>query len=135
MTNQATAIVCDMTNAPDTEDERLDEYRRLFATALMGREKNGDRFRWRFRDDEGIEPWVRDLAAREQACCAFFSFTVTRSGGEVRLDGTVVDDDAARAVMEEFYNLPETLAEREITPVTLDERFTRHGLQVLRPAQ
>ncbi len=60
---------------------------------------------------------------------------MTRAGGEVRLDGTVVDDDTARAVMEEFYNLPESLAERWITPVTLDERFTRHGLQVLRPAK
>lgn len=128
-------VVCDMSNAPDTETERLDEYRRIFATALIGREKTGGHgFRWRFRDDEGMDAWVRDLAEREQACCAFFSFTVTRSGGEVWLDGTVVDDDTARAVMEEFYNLPETLAEREITPEDVDERFTRHGFQVLRPA-
>lgn len=127
-------IVCDMTNAPDTETERTEEYRRILTTALVGRERTGDdSFRWRFRDDEGMEAWVRDLAEREQTCCAFFTFSVTRTGGEVWLDVGVVNDDTARAVMEEFYNLPETLGESEITPEDLDSRFTRHGFEVLRP--
>lgn len=124
-------IVCDMTGRPDTEAERLAE-KRVFAAALLARERTVEGFRFRFRDDEGIESWVRDLAAREQACCAFFSFTVTRVGGEVLLDGTVVDDDTARAVMEEFYDLPVTLAEPGISPTTIEDRFTRRGLQVER---
>lgn len=127
-------VVCDMTHAPDTETERLEEYRRIFTTALIGREKTAEGFRWRFRDDEGIEAWVRDLAEREQACCAFFSFTVTRTGGEVRLDGSVGDDDTARAVLDEFYDLPETLSDGVVTPEEVDARFTRHGFQVLRPS-
>lgn len=133
MTDQNTVpIVCDMTQAPDTETDRLAEYQRVFAEALVARERTVEGFRFRFRDDDGIEPWVRDLAAREQACCAFFTFTVTRAGGEVLLDGTVVDDDTARAVMDEFYELPVTLAEADITPQALEDRFTRLGLRVER---
>jgi hypothetical protein len=32
---------------------------------------------------------ARDLAARETACCSFFTFTVTRADGGVRMDVTV----------------------------------------------
>ncbi len=133
MTDQNTVpIVCDMTQAPDTEGDRLAEYQDLIAQALLARERTVEGFRFRFRDDDGIEPWVRDLAAREQACCAFFTFTVTRVGGEVLLDGTVVDDDTARAVMDEFYELPVTLAEEGINPQAIEDRFTRLGLRVER---
>lgn len=125
-------IVCDMTQAPDTEADRLAEYQKVFAEALLAQERTVEGFRFRFRADDGIESWVRDLAAREQACCAFFTFTVTRVGGEVLLDGTVVDDDTARAVLEEFYALPETLGEPGTTPEAIEDRFTRHGLQVER---
>ena len=105
-----TPIVCDMTGAPDTLPERLREYRRLFSQALTGREKTAAGIRFRFRAQPGTEAWVRDLAAREKACCAFFTFTVTTVGEEVRWDAAVIDDDLARAILDEFYALPDTLA-------------------------
>jgi hypothetical protein len=100
-------IVCDMTNAPDTPAERMAEYGRLFRVALVGRERAGDGIRFRFRAEEGVEEWIRDLARREQACCAFFSFAVSARGGEVWWDATVVDDDVAHQILEEFFRLPD----------------------------
>lgn len=94
-----------MTGAPDTPAERLDEYRRLFAERLIARERTEHGIRFRFRDTEGTEEWVRDLAARENACCGFFDFEVSVRDGEVRWDASVVEDDVARSVLEEFYLL------------------------------
>jgi hypothetical protein len=104
-------IACDMTNASDTPAERMAEYGRLFEAALVGRDRVDDGIRFRFRADEGIEEWVCDLAARELACCAFFTIVVSRVDDEVRWDMTVVDDASARAVLEEFYRLPDTIAQ------------------------
>ena len=61
-----------MTDAPDTAIERLAEYEGLYTEALIGRERTDDGIRFRFRARPGLEEWVRDLAAREKACCAFF---------------------------------------------------------------
>jgi hypothetical protein len=104
-------IACDMTGAPDTPGERMAEYGRLFAAALLGRERTAAGIRFRLRADDGVAAWVRDLAAREKACCPFFDFAVSTVDGEVRWDATVVDDDTARAVLDEFYRLPETSAD------------------------
>jgi hypothetical protein len=108
-----TPIVCDMSGAPDTVPERLSEYRRIFSQALIGRERTAGGIRFRFRAQPGLEAWVRDLAAREKACCAFFTFAITALGEEVHWDATVIDDDIARAILDEFYALPErSFAER-----------------------
>ncbi|MGH9117956.1 MAG: hypothetical protein ACRD0A_08795 [Acidimicrobiales bacterium] len=109
-------VVCDMTDAPDTPAERLDEYRRLFAHALIGRERTERGIRFRFRSDEVLEEWIRDLAARERACCAFFTFDVTVHGAELWWDARVIDDDAARAVLDGFYGLPDLLIASPTTP-------------------
>ena len=70
---------------PTPRIERLAEYRRLFAhAAFLGRERTAEGIRFRFRAEPGIEEWVRDLAAREKACCAFFAFDITAEGDEVR---------------------------------------------------
>ncbi|HVQ90396.1 MAG TPA: hypothetical protein VMU51_05120 [Mycobacteriales bacterium] len=106
-----TPIVCDMTSAPDTPAERMAEYQRLFAAGLVGRERTGQGVRFRFRAEPGLAAWVRDLAAREKACCGFFAFEVTRSGGEVWWDTAVVDDESARLILAEFYSLPDTVAD------------------------
>jgi hypothetical protein len=128
----ATPIRCDMTGAPDTGPERLREYQRLFSQALAGREKTAAGIRFRFQAEPGIEAWVRDLAAREKACCAFFTFTITTQGEEVRWDATVIDDDIARAVLDEFYALPETVTGGF---EDVHNRFTRQGLKFTsRPA-
>jgi len=143
-------IVCDMGSAPDTGPERMREYHRLFAHHLVGRERTAEGIRFRFRAGEAaagsaasaagdrpaasdraggfdsVEAWVRDLAAREKACCAFFDFTISTDGDEVRWDATVIDDDVARAVLEEFYHLPENAADGD---EELERRLRERGLQ------
>jgi hypothetical protein len=102
-------VVCDMTGATDTLAERMDEYRRLFTQSLLGRSRTPDSIRFRFRADPGVEDWVRDLARREKACCAFFDFTVDADGHEVRWEARVADDEAARQMLAGFYRLPDTI--------------------------
>jgi hypothetical protein len=123
-------IACDMTNAPDTPEERLAEYGRLFAAHLVGRERTADGgIRFRLRADEGVEAWVRDLAAREKACCAFFDFEVSTMDDEVVWDATVVDDDIARSILVEFYALPETAG---LGVDALYDRYSDNGLTFVR---
>jgi hypothetical protein len=103
------AVMCDMTDAPDTGEQRLQEYARLFAAAFVDRERTeGGGMRWRLRAYPGIEVWARDLAAREAACCAFLTITVTVADGQVLWETTTIDDPAARAVVDMLYDLPET---------------------------
>jgi hypothetical protein len=123
----STPIVCDMSSASDTAEERLAEYRRLFTQALIGRERTAGGIQFRFRTAPGVESWVRDLAAREKACCAFFAFAVATHGDEVRWDAAVIDDDIARAILDEFYALPDTLLENLDG---LRERLSHQGVAV-----
>jgi hypothetical protein len=121
-------IVCDMTGAPDTAIERIAEYDRLFAQSLIGRQRTDGGIRFRFRAHVGLEDWLRDLAAREKACCAFFTFTVTAQDNEVWWDASVVDDDIARRILDEFYGLPDHAAEGA---EALRGRFGDQGLPFL----
>jgi hypothetical protein len=117
VTIDTSAIACDMTDASDTADERMAEYDRLFTQALAGRDRTDGGVRLRFRADEGLEAWVRDLAAREKACCPFYNFTVSTTGGEVWLHISLVDGvgegDAAtaRALLDTYYYAPDYAAE------------------------
>jgi hypothetical protein len=110
-------IVCDLTKARDTAEERMAEYGRLFAQSLAGRERTGQRVRLRFRADDGVEAWVRDLAAREKACCPFYNFAVGAAGGEVWWDISLVDgvadgdDDMARTMLDVYYHAPDYAAD------------------------
>ena len=120
-----TPIACDMSTAVDTPQERTAEYLRLFDKALTGRERTAEGLRFRFRADDGVEAWVRDLAAREKACCPFFAFEVTTAGGEVLWDCAVPDNDSARATLDLFYDLPDTRGvdfDDLPLPVTLADR-------------
>ena len=85
--------------------------------------------RFRFRADAGVEAWVRDLMAREHRCCGFFEFSVRVEDGDVVWDATVGDDDAARAMLDEWARLPETVAGG--TDAVRD-RWTDRGLDVRR---
>jgi hypothetical protein len=124
---QDTPIVCDMSTAPDTAEQRLAEYHRLFATALISRERTRDSVRFRLRAEPGVEAWVRDLAAREKACCPFFGFDITTTdSGEVVWEATVIDDDTARAVLDEFSVLVEA---PQASVGDLRRRFTDRGLE------
>ena len=121
-------IVCDMTDATDTLAERLDAYRRIFGSSLIGRERTADGIRFRFRAEEDLEDAIAELAAREKACCAFFHFTITRHQDEVWWDTSVVDDDIARQILEEYYRLPDSIGEGA---EALYKRFTNQGLDVV----
>ncbi|TDE18969.1 hypothetical protein E1295_47985 [Nonomuraea mesophila] len=124
----STPVVCDMTTAPDTARQRLEEYRLLFARHLLGRERTGRGVRFRLRAEPGVAAWVRDLAAREKACCAFFAFEVTvegeGEGEQVIWDCAVSGNDAARAVLEEFYLLPVASSEE------VEKRLASMGLDL-----
>lgn len=65
-------------------------------------------FRWHFRADAALEARLRDLASREQACCKFFDFRITREANTLVWETRAAS--AAAAVLEEFKRLPETLA-------------------------
>ena len=67
-------IACDMTGALDTPDERLAEYRRLFASARISSERSDNAVVMRFRADAHDD--VDDLARREAACCPFLDYRV-----------------------------------------------------------
>jgi hypothetical protein len=99
-------IVCDMTSAPDTGAERLAEYARLFESAYLGRDRDQAGSRWLLRAGPGVEEWARDLAERENACCAFMTSTVTREGDLVIWHMTAIDDETANAVLDLFHDLP-----------------------------
>ncbi len=129
---QDAPIVCDMSTAPDTGEERMIEYRSLFAEHLVGRERTSGGIRFRFRAGDGVQAWVQSLAAREHACCPFFNSHITQVGDEIHWDSSVVDDDMARAVLDEFYNLPETFAAAEGV-TALEQRLARKGFQVIDP--
>ena len=121
-------IVCDMSTTPDTGPQRLAEYERLFSTHLLARERRGDGVRFRLRADHGVEAWVRDLAARERACCAFLDSQIAVEGGQVLWDITTIDDDIARAVLDEYYDLPDSAG---IEADKLERRLSAKGLQFI----
>jgi hypothetical protein len=57
---------------------RLAEFDDLFATAVHGVQTLGQTHaRMRLTGPAGLADTVRDLTARETACCSFFTFTVT----------------------------------------------------------
>jgi hypothetical protein len=87
---------------------RVDEFADLFRRGLIGREPTDAGIRFRFAAAPGAEDEIRDLARREQACCAFFRFDITVHGGEVWWDATV-DDPNARPLLTELGNLADRL--------------------------
>jgi hypothetical protein len=47
-------VVCDLTGAPDTGEQRLAEYGRLLQSAYLSRDRDPDGVRWLLRADPGI---------------------------------------------------------------------------------
>lgn len=82
---------------------RMVEFDELFARALRGQVRiSRSVLRWSL--DPGVEAAARDLAARESACCSFFTFEFTRTESGLQLDVlvpaaqvAVLDGLAARA--------------------------------------
>ena len=105
--SQNPPVRCDLRTASDTPEQRAAEYQQLFDTALSGRDQTERMVRFRFRSADVDEAQLRDLAAREQACCPFFSIRVTTSGGEFWWETRVDDTPQAKALLEEFSRLPD----------------------------
>lgn len=62
---------------------RLAEFDDLFATAVRRVEPvTATHIRMWLTGPAGLEATVRDLTARETACCSFFTFTVTGEPGD-----------------------------------------------------
>ena len=127
-TSQPIPIACDMTNAPDTTEERIADYRRLFGDDLSGRDRTETGIRFRFRTRAGLADEVRDLSAREKACCAFFDFEITEDDDEITWHASVADDPIARQILDEFYALPDSLTK---STEDLLKRFAQQGLPIV----
>jgi hypothetical protein len=84
---------------------RVAEFNDLFSTRLRRVERRDpSHLVLTFNDAPGLEAAMRDLTAREAQCCSFFTFTVTASDGQLRLDvevppthSDVLEEVAARA--------------------------------------
>jgi hypothetical protein len=105
------SISCDMTAAPDTPDERLREYGRLFEGALLDRQRRADAVVFSFRADLGTRQAVDDLARREAACCPFLDYRVETVGDEViwTITNTIAGDQRASVdvILDAFTDLPD----------------------------
>lgn len=105
------ALACDMRDAPDTPEERITEYARLFAHALVDRERTADAVELRFAAKPGVTEWVADLARRESACCPFFSYHISFSEDRVIWRTSSHAGPAAQSMLDEFYAGPERFAD------------------------
>lgn len=64
---------------------RLAEFDELFATSLRHQQRRTPtRLQWQL--DSTAEDAVRDLTARESACCSFFAFTVSAAVDQVEVE-------------------------------------------------
>lgn len=108
-------------------EEGLSQYRALFETHLIRRERTDEKIRFVFRSDEGVEELVRETAAREKSCCSFFAFDVAVHDDEIWWDAKTAADPTAQAILSEFYELPVSINEGLDA---LHARFTGSGLSV-----
>ena len=123
-------IACDMTAASDTPEERLAEYGRLFAHALLDLERTADAVEFRFASKAGVAEWIADLARREAACCPFLSYRITFSADRVVWRTSSEAGPAAQTILDEFSALPERLADGFSG---LIERLGQKGLLISSP--
>src|SRR4051812_39649686 len=98
-------VACDMSAAPDTPDERLAEYRRLFAHALVGRRRRPDAVVLTLAAKPGVHEWLTDLVHREAACCPFLSYEVERRDDSIVWTTRAAADASAQRILDELYAL------------------------------
>ena len=91
-----TTIACTL----DQEDRgsRRERWLVLGSRALVGVDTTRRGLRLVFAAEPGVEPELQALAERERDCCAFATWTVTSSKGQVVLDVAGVNDDAVPVV-------------------------------------
>jgi hypothetical protein len=104
-------IACNMSDARDTPRERLAEYGRLFAHAMIGRQRTATGVEFTLAAKAGVVGWVSDLVRREAACCPFFSYRLEEKGGCIVWCTSSDAGAAAQAMLEELYELPEFCAD------------------------
>jgi hypothetical protein len=124
-------IACDMTGAGDTAEERIAEYGRLFAHALIDRRRTADAVVFTFAAKPGVAEWVADLARREAACCPFSTYDVTSDGQRIDWKTSSHAAPMVQAFLDEFHGLPETIGDG------LEGMFARlaeRGLTITSPA-
>lgn len=124
-------IACDMTEARDTADQRIAEYARLFAEALIARDRSADAVEFAFAPKPGVAEWVTDLARRESACCPFFSYRVSVHDDRVVWRISSQAGPAAQATLDEFYAGPERFGDGM---AGLLDRLAGRGFAVTAPA-
>lgn len=95
-------VACDMTKAADTPEQRLHEYRRLAASALVAWDRTDDGYTFRFDATDDTRRWVTDLAAREAACCPFLSMHIDQHEDEIVWTLSSAAGPAAQAVLDDF---------------------------------
>src|SRR4051794_6945348 len=104
-------IACDMSTAVDTPDQRLDDYGRLFADALVRRERHDGSVVLAFRADTKTRATVEGLVRREAACCPFVDYRVETVGDEIVWTTTnpVVGEDrsSVEVMLDAFHELPD----------------------------
>jgi hypothetical protein len=100
-------IACDMTAAPDTPDERVAEYGRLFVHALVARDRTDNAVVFTFAAKPGVREWIADLVAREAACCPFFSYFVEQRDDQIVWSTSTDAGPAAQTILDEFYAGPD----------------------------
>jgi hypothetical protein len=74
---------------------RLAEFDALFADAVRRVERDGDLLQLRMSGPAGLRERVRDLAARESACCSFFAFDLVGSDADLVLTVAVPAEHGA----------------------------------------
>jgi len=102
-------VACDMRAAVDTPDQRLHDYRHLFADALIRRERQDGVVVFVLRADGETRATVDDLARREAACCPFVDYRVETVGEEIvwTITNPVTGEDRAsvEVMLDAFHEL------------------------------
>jgi hypothetical protein len=80
----STPVACTLTAAGLAT--QVKRWERLMARALTGRTETADGVRLSFRPEPGTEDELRALAAAETECCAWATWTVERTAGDIVLD-------------------------------------------------
>ena len=106
----------------------VERYKSAF-THLVHSERLPNGFRWAFRAEPGLLARLKELASLEHECCGFFSFELTSDRD--RITWTVTADEQAQSVVDEFFHLPERLAQGPRTGhdlASLRRKFESGGL-------
>ena len=82
--NETTPVACTLTASGLTAQAR--RWEQLIDRAMTGRAQTADGVRLSFRPGPGTEDELRALVAVENECCAWATWTVGQTAGEIVLD-------------------------------------------------